>query len=138
VQFTYSGGKPLSIIVKDKSVKLDEVVVGKKNKLKTILGKKLPGPSGSFRGKWLENRLEWGPTFKVKKDWVVSDIFFTIKKSTYSRCVLSFTIYEIRGKYLSTSSTSPSTKQSLQPLKRPNSTSNPMKTSFSRQASSIT
>ena len=95
---TYSAGKPLSIIVKDKNVKLDEVVVGKKNKLKTILGKKWPGPSGSFRGKWEENRLEWGPTFKVKKDWVVSDIFFTIKKSTYSRCVLSFTIYEIRGK----------------------------------------
>ena len=91
-------GKPLSIIVKDKNVRLDEVVVGKKNKLKTILGKKWPGPSGSFRGKWEENRLEWGPTFKVKKDWVVSDIFFTIKKSTYSRCVLSFTIYEIRGK----------------------------------------
>lgn len=122
---TYSVGKPLSIIVKDKNVKLDEVVVGKKNKLKTILGKKWPGPSGSFRGKWEENRLEWGPTFKVKKDWVVSDIFFTIKKSTYSRCVLSFTIYEIRGKefvnilnkpiYKTVTATAQKTKLAVQP-----------------------
>lgn len=121
----YSGGKPLSIIVKDKNVKLDEIVVGKKNKLKTILDKKLPGPSGSFRGKWEDNRLEWGPTFKVKKDWVVSDIFFTIKKSTYSRCVLSFTIYEIRGKefvnilnkpiYKTVTETTQKTKLAVQP-----------------------
>ena len=95
---SYRTGKPLSIIVKDKNVKLDEVVIGKKNKMKTILGKKLPGPTASFRGKGQQNWLEWGPTFKAKKNWVVSDIFFTIKKSTYSRCVLSFTIYEVRGK----------------------------------------
>ena len=122
---TYSGGKPLSIIVKDKNVKLDEVVIGKKNKSKTILGKKLPGPPGSFRGEWKENRLEWGPTFKVKKDWVVSDIFFTIKKSTYSRCVLSFTIYEIKGKefvnilskpiYKTVTATDQKTKLAVQP-----------------------
>ena len=122
---SYSIGKPLSIIVKDKNVKLDEVVVGKKNKMKTILGKKLPGPTGSFRGKWQQNRLEWGPTFKAKKNWVVSDIFFTIKKSTYSRCVLSFTIYEIRGKeyvnilnkpiYKTVTNTTQKTKLAVQP-----------------------
>ena len=106
-------------------MKLDEIVVGKKNKLKTILGKKLPGPSGSFRGKLKDNRLEWGPTFKVKKDWVVSDIFFSIKKSTYNRCVLSFTIYEIRGKefvnilnkpiYKTVTATTQNTKLAVQP-----------------------
>ena len=62
---SYSAGKPLTIIVKDKNVKLDEVVVGKKNKMKTILSKKLPGPTASFRGKGQQNWLEWGPTFKA-------------------------------------------------------------------------
>jgi hypothetical protein len=122
---SYSVGKPLSIIVKDKNVKLDEVVIGKKNKMKTILGKKLPGPTASFRGKGQQNWLEWGPTFKAKKNWVVSDIFFTIKKSTYSRCVLSFTIYEIRGKeyvnilnkpiYKTVTKTTQKTKLAIQP-----------------------
>ena len=122
---SYSVGKPLSIIVKDKNVKLDEVVIGKKNKMKTILGKKLPGPTASFRGKGQQNWLEWGPTFKAKKNWVVNDIFFTIKKSTYSRCVLSFTIYEIRGKeyvnilnkpiYKTVTKTTQKTKLAVQP-----------------------
>jgi hypothetical protein len=94
---TYNNGKQLVIKLKDKNVELSEVVIGKKNKLKTILGKKLPGPTGSFRGKGQENWIEWGPTFKSKKDWVVSDIMFTIKKCTHERCVLSFSIYEKRG-----------------------------------------
>ena len=92
----YNNGKQLVIKLKDKNVELSEVVIGKKNKLKTILGKKLPGPAGSFRGKGRENWIEWGPTFKCKKDWMVSDIMFTIKKCTYERCVLSFSIYEKR------------------------------------------
>ena len=122
---SYSEGKPLSIIVKDKNVKLEEVVIGKKNKMKTILGKNLPGPTASFRGKGQQNWLEWGPTFKAKKNWVVSDIFFTIKKSTYSRCVLSFTIYEVRGKeyvnilnkpiYITVTTTTQKTKLAVQP-----------------------
>ena len=94
---TYSSGKQLAVKLKDKNIELTEVIVGKKNKLKTILGTKLPGPSGSFRGKGQENWIEWGPTFKSKKDWIVSDIMFTIKKCTHERCVLSFSIYEKRG-----------------------------------------
>jgi len=93
----YSSGKSLAIKLKDKNIELSEVVIDKKNKLKTILGKKMPGPSGSFRGKGREEWLEWGPTFKSKKNWVVSDIIFTIKKCTHERCVLSFSIYEMRG-----------------------------------------
>ena len=93
----YNNGKQLVIKLKEKNVELNEVVIGKKNKLKTILGKKLPGPTGSFRGKGQENWIEWGPTFKCKKDWIVSDILFTIKKCTHERCVLSFSIYEQRG-----------------------------------------
>lgn len=94
---TYNNGKQLLIKLKEKNVELNEVIIGKKNKLKTILGKKLPGPAGSFRGKGQENWIEWGPTFKSKKDWVVSNIMFTIKKCTHERCVLSFSIYEKRG-----------------------------------------
>lgn len=122
---SYSVGKPLSVIVKDRNVKLDEVVIGKKNKMKTILGKTVPGPTASFRGKGQQNWLEWGPTFKAKKNWVVSDIFFSIKKSTYSRCVLSFTIYEVRDKeyvnilnkpiYKTVTTTTQKTKLAVQP-----------------------
>ena len=135
---TYSVGKPLSIIVKDKNVKLDEVVVGKKNKLKTILGKKWPGPSGSFRGKWEENRLEWGPTFKVKKDWVVSDIFFTKKRAPTAAASSVSPSMRSGARNLSTFSTSPSIKQSQQPLKRQNSPSSPTKTSSSKPVNNIT
>ena len=94
---TYSSGKQLAIRLKDKNIELSEVIIGKKNELKTILGKKLPGPTGSFRGTGQENWIEWGPTFKSKKDWMVSDIMFSIKKCTHERCVLSFSIYEKRG-----------------------------------------
>lgn len=94
---SFSCGKQLAIKLKDKNIELSEVIIGKKNKLKTILGNKLPGPTGSFRGKGQENWIEWGPTFKSKKDWVVSNIMFTIKKCTHERCVLSFSIYEKRG-----------------------------------------
>lgn len=94
---TYYNGKQLLIKLKDKNVELSEVVISKKNKLKTILGKKMPGPTGSFRGKGQENWIEWGPTFKSKKDWIVSDILFSIKKCTHERCVLSFSFYEKRG-----------------------------------------
>ena len=94
---TYSNGQQLTVTMKDKVVELAEVVVGKQNKPQKIAGKAISGPMASFRGKGKADALEWGPVFKSKKDYVISDILLTIKGTSYQWCVLSFNIYEIQG-----------------------------------------
>ena len=94
---TYANGQQLTITMKDKVVELAEVVVGKKNKPQKIAGKAISGPVASFRGKGKVDGTEWGPVFKSKKDYVISNILLTIKGITYQWCVLSFNIYEIQG-----------------------------------------
>ena len=69
---TYANGQQLTVTMKDK------------------------GPMASFRGKGKADALEWGPVFRSKKDYVISDILLTIKGSSYQWCVLSFNIYEIQ------------------------------------------
>ncbi len=94
---TYANGQQLTVMMKDKMVELAEVVVGKKNKPQKIAGKAISGPVASFRGKGKVDGTEWGPVFKSKKDYVISDILLTIKGISYQWCVLSFNIYEIQG-----------------------------------------
>ena len=94
---TYAKGQQLKVTMKDKVVELAEVVVGKKNKPRKIAGKTISGPMASFRGKGKVDGTEWGPVFKSKKDYVISDILLNIKGTTYQWCVLSFNIYEIQG-----------------------------------------
>ena len=93
---TYANGQQLTVTMKDKMVELTEVVVGK-NKPQKIAGKAISGPVASFRGKGKVDGTEWGPVFKSKKDYVISDILLTIKGISYQWCVLSFNIYEIQG-----------------------------------------
>ena len=93
---TYANGQQLTVTMKDKVVELAEVVVGKKNKPQKIAGKAISGPMASFRGKGKADALEWGPVFRSKKDYVISDILLTMKGSSYQWCVLSFNIYEIQ------------------------------------------
>ena len=94
---TCANGQKLTVTMKDKMVELAEVVVGKKNKPQKIAGKAISGPVASFRGKGKVDGTEWGPVFKSKKDYVISDILLTIKGISYQWCVLSFNIYEIQG-----------------------------------------
>ncbi len=94
---TYANGQQLTVTMKDKMVELAEVVVGKKNKPQKIAGKAISGPVVSFRGKGKVDGTEWGPVFKSKKDYVISNILLTIKGISYQWCVLSFNIYEIQG-----------------------------------------
>ena len=94
---TYANGQQLTVTMKDKVVELAEVVVDKKNKPQKIAGKGISGPMASFRGKGRVDGTEWGPVFKSKKDYVVSDILLTIKGISYQWCVLSFNVYEIQG-----------------------------------------
>ena len=94
---TYATGQQLTVTMKDKVVELAEVVVGKKNKPQKIVGKAISGPVASFRGKGKIDGAEWGPVFKSKKDYVISDILLSVKGISYQWCVLSFNIYEIQG-----------------------------------------
>ena len=94
---TYANGQQLTVTMKDKMVELAEVVVGKKNKPQKIAGKAISGPVASFRGKGKVDGTEWGPVFKSKKDYVISNILLTIKGISYQWCVLSFNIYDIQG-----------------------------------------
>ena len=93
----YANGQQLTVAMKDKTVELAEVVVGKKNKPQKIAGKAISGPVASFRGKGKVDGTEWGPVLKSKKDYVISNILLTIKGISYQWCVLSFNIYEIQG-----------------------------------------
>ena len=95
---TYAEGRELTVKLRDKVVELAEVVVGKKNKPRTLSGKSwlrsgLVGFTGNQTGD-----IEWGPIFKNKKDFVLSDILLTISQCKYEECVLSFNVYELRGK----------------------------------------
>ncbi len=94
---SYTNGQQLTVTMKDKVVELAEVVVGKKSSPQKIAGKAICGPVASFRGKGKAEALEWGPVFKSKKDYVISDILLTIKGCSYQWCVLSFNIYELQG-----------------------------------------
>ena len=93
----YANGQQLTVTMKDKVVELADVVVGKKNKPQKIAGKTISGPVASFRGKGKVDGTEWGPVFKSKKDYFISDILLNIKSTSYQWCVLSFNIYEIQG-----------------------------------------
>ena len=95
---TYTEGRELTVTLKDKIIELTEVVVGKKNKSHTLSGKSwlrsgLVGFTGNQTGD-----TEWGPIFKNRKDFVLSDILLTISQCKYEECVLSFNVYELRGK----------------------------------------
>lgn len=95
---SYGNGSELTVMMKDKVVELAEVLIGKKNKPQTIAGRPISGPVVSFRGKGKLKGVEWGPVFKSRRDYAVSDILLTIKGSSYQWCVLSFNIYEVRGR----------------------------------------
>jgi len=95
---SFSTGKDIKVVLKDKVVELNEVVVGKHNKAISISKKNVSGPSASLRGKGKTLGLEWGPVFKCKRDCTISDLILKIKNSTYGWCVLSFNIYEVKGK----------------------------------------
>lgn len=95
---TYANGQQLTVTMKDKVVGLAEVVVGKKNESHTLSGKSwirmgTVGFVGNQNGD-----TEWGPIFKNRKDYVLSDILLTVATCKYDECVLSFNVYELQGK----------------------------------------
>lgn len=96
---TYSSGKDFTVVLKDKVVKLADVVIDKSRKTKKIIGRGTTAlADAGMRGKGHENGVEWGPVFKNKRDMAVSDILLSIKKCTYKECTLSINIYKINGK----------------------------------------
>ena len=94
---TYVKRKNLTVTLKEKEYELTEVVIGKNNLPTKIAGRNIPGPTASLRGKGKVDALEWGPVFKSKKDYVISDILLTVKSCSYQWCVLSFNVYEKQG-----------------------------------------
>ena len=93
---TYGNGKELAVTLKDKVVELTEVVIDKKSKPHTLSGKSWVSFGAAGYVGNTENR-EWGPIFSNRKDYVLSDILFTVMDCTYEQCTLSFNIYEIQG-----------------------------------------
>ena len=94
----YSNGQQLTVTMKDKVVELAEVVVGKKNKPHTLSGKSwIRMSTVGFVGDQ-NGDTEWGPIFKSRKDYVLSDILLTVATCKYDECVLSFNVYELQGK----------------------------------------
>ena len=97
---TYANGHELTVTLKDKVIELAEVVVGKKSKSHTLSGKSwvrtgTAGFAGSQKGD-----VEWGPIFKNRKDYLLTDIIVSIAACKYEECLLSFNCYEVRDKRL--------------------------------------
>ena len=97
---TYANGHELTVTLKDKVIELAEVVVGKKSKPHTLSGKSwLRTSTAGFRGN-CKGDIEWGPIFKNRKDYLLTDIMVSIDKCEYEECLLSFNCYEVRDKKL--------------------------------------
>ena len=93
---TYSQAKDLTVTLNDKVVELCEVVIDKKSKSHTLSGKSwISFGAAGYIGNM--GSREWGPIFSNRKDYVLSDILFTVMDCTYEQCTLSFNIYEIHG-----------------------------------------
>lgn len=93
---TYGHSKDLTVTLKDKVMELNEVVIGKKNKLHTLSGKSWVSFGAAAHAGNAGECFEWGPVFSNRKSHVLSDILFTVMDCTYEQCTLSFNIYEIR------------------------------------------
>ena len=94
----YSDGRELIVTLKDKVVELAEVVVGRKGKPHTLSGKSwIRTSTAGFRGN-CKGDIEWGPIFKNRKDYLLTDIMVSIDKCEYEECLLSFNCYEVRDK----------------------------------------
>ena len=95
---TYADGHELTVKLKDKVIELAEVVVGKKNKPHTLSGKSwIRTSTAGFEGD-CKGEIEWGPIFKNRKDYLLTDIMVAIDKCEYEECLLSFNCYELRDK----------------------------------------
>lgn len=97
---TYASGGELTVTLQDKVVELAEVTIGKKNRPHTLSGKSwirtsTVGFVGTHKGD-----VEWGPIFKNRRDYLLTDIMIVIATCKYEECLLSFNCYEIRGKKL--------------------------------------
>ena len=93
----YSKKADFTVTMLNKVVELNEVVVGKKNRPHTLSGKSWVSVGVvAFIGDNNEYS-EWGPIFKNRKDYLLSDILLTIKECTFEQCTLSYNIYEIHG-----------------------------------------
>lgn len=95
----YASGKELTVVLKDKVVELAEVVIGKKNKPKTIVGKGIPAPGlVGTSGHGSDLGPEGGVAFSCSKTYVISDILVKISGCTFKECKVSINVYEKNGK----------------------------------------
>lgn len=94
----YSKNKELTVVLKDKVVELAEVVIGKKNKPKTFVGKGIPAPGQiGISGHGSDSGPEGGVVFSCKKSSVISDIMVKVSSCTFKQCKVSINVYEKRG-----------------------------------------
>ena len=95
----YASGKELTVVLKDRVVELSEVLIGKKNKPKTIVGKGIPAPGlVGTSGHGSDLGPEGGVAFSCSKEYVISDILVKISGCTFKQCKVSINVYEKKGK----------------------------------------
>ena len=87
----YAKNDELTVVLKDKVVELAEVVIGKKNKPKTIVGKGIPAPGlVGTSGQGSNLGPEGGVAFSCKKSYVISDILVKVSGCTFKQCSKQF------------------------------------------------
>ena len=90
----YKDGEEVAVNLVEKLVAQPAALVPKNSKLKMIVGKRVGGPEVDFTKEGEVLNMEYGIMFNGKKNHALSDIYLTIKRSTYDWCVLSFNLYE--------------------------------------------
>ena len=92
---TYGHVEELEVTLIDKVMELTEVVIGKKSKPHTLSGKSWVSVGVAGHVGNTGESFEWGPVFSNSKDYVLSDILFSVYECKNEQCTLSFNVYEI-------------------------------------------
>lgn len=88
----------VAVVMKPRSNMLPNVaVLGGKSKAKELVVKGMKMPGDVVFSDTTTGMYAYGPVFKVKKNFLVDTIKFTVRECTYSTCLLRVVVYKVNG-----------------------------------------
>ncbi|WP_019187092.1 carboxypeptidase-like regulatory domain-containing protein [Prevotella conceptionensis] len=88
----------VNVMLEERAYNLGSVdIVAKQTKLETIVGRGMKLPGDAAFGKEQQGKVEMGPLFSVKRDYVVASFDMKVEECTYQQCVVRLIVYEVHG-----------------------------------------
>ena len=88
----------VNVMLEERAYNLGSVdIVAKQTKLETIVGRGMKLPGDAAFGKEQQGKVEMGPLFSVKRDYVAVSFDMKVEECTYQQCVVRLIVYEVRG-----------------------------------------